>query len=227
MTSDDLGGFWLSFFFDWTPLKAAVLFLMIGFVAVNLLMGWEGYHDRQRMRSFWVNNGLLIPVYAGLTVAFVHQVGPADRHLNTWWHWVALLVPFVGWVLMDCNHFTTTEYFSPSKLWHTLSSALVVYLLVLPLPLFATKFSAAPVLAIGAILCLVAFVLVGLQDRPVRWVLGGYAPIHLEGGWRPGSGRPASTNSNGAYRLDRQIWAGHESARILEDVRHTDRIIRG
>ncbi len=189
--SDKIGSFdWLSVW-NLGAVMAFVVALLVQFGLTTVLMGMEGHFGRGRMLSFFVNNGVLIPLYAALVAVVLKQAGASDAwYTQAWWHLACLVVPVVLWVVLpvDRPNFTTAQYLSPSKLAHTLTIIPVGYWLIAPLPALLANFkpTGASVLALVALIgCLAVWAI----DRPV-YLTSDRAWIHVDWDWKTLSGRP-------------------------------------
>lgn len=152
--SDKIGAFnWLSIW-DLGPVAAFFVAWGVQFAAVNLLMVPEGHFGRGRWLNFLTNNGVLLPLYAAMVTLVLRKAGSGDAwYTESWWHWICLVVPVVGWILIDHPNYLPSQLITPSKLGHTLAVIPMGYWLAAPAPALLATFRpvGAAVIALMAI----------------------------------------------------------------------------
>jgi len=187
--SDKIGSLeWLSVW-DLGPVWAFWATFGVQFVLVNVLMAIEGHFGRGRYLSFLYNNGLLIPLYVAMVTVVLQKAGASDAwYTQTWWHMLCLFVPVVIWIIIDKPSFTTAQYFSPSKLGHTLTMIPMGYWLIAPAPAFFATFK--PVVAVAVVLAAIAGCLYVWATDEVVYLTDDKADPHVEWDWSASEGTP-------------------------------------
>lgn len=180
--SDKINSFeWLSVW-NLSPLAAALVVFLVGFVSVNLLMIPEGDLDRGRWLNFLTNNGILIPLYVAMVTVVLRKSGAYDGFgSEAWWHWACLVVPVVAWVAIDHPNYETGQLISPSKVAHTLSVIPIGYWLLAPAPALFASFKPVGA-AIGAVLAALGALWFwgGPQAGDIKYFTSSRADPHVE-----------------------------------------------
>jgi len=193
--SEKLGGLpYLSMVWDFGPLSAAIVMILVDFGGVCFFMYLEGRPPwrRQLYKTFLWNDTIFIPLYMAMVVVILKDATVYPRFCTeTWWHiavflFACMLAVLIEVFAVNSGQYTFNQQLSPSKLWHTAISGVVGYWLAAPL---------IPVLAvyelnwsgIGILVALVGSLYNVYRDvttRPFPYdahLEGTYIPWH----WRP------------------------------------------
>jgi hypothetical protein len=124
-----------------SPLVAGLIALGVGFALVNLLMVPEGHFGRGRWLNFLTNNGVLIPLYVAMVTVVLHRADPSDAwYTSGTWHKLCVVLPVVGWIVLDWRNYEIGQLITPSKLGHTLAVIPIAYWLIAPAPVLFASF---------------------------------------------------------------------------------------
>lgn len=115
-----------------------IFMLGIDYGVINALMDSESalrppMVARVKYQTFTINDTIVIPPFLALCGAIMHDhPNPSGWYTDRWWHWVALVVPTLGSIVMEIlavrgGVFTWRQELSPSKLYHTIIFGVMGY----------------------------------------------------------------------------------------------------